>query len=266
MTLETQAPTDTLLVLTQNAWGQAPGWERRKARLVRKIAELRPHVVGLQEVHAPSAATGERSQAHEIAEMVGGYDTYFAPGRVRGSGACEGVAVLCRCDVREHSVESLTLDRSDRWDGESQRIVLCVTIELPVGTVDVFVTHLSLSERARRRTMQELLRFVIRERDRSKSRAAVLMGDLNAHPDEWALGALTRLDAEGGPWRDAWRDQHGPKARGGTWPAFLPLRRLDYIFVQPGADWQIESCDRIPFSGSDHLGVLGRLRLRAGAT
>ena len=86
MTLETQAPTDTLLVLTQNAWGQAPGWERRKARLVRKIAELRPHVVGLQEVHAPSAATGERSQAHEIAEMVGGYDTYFAPGRVRELG------------------------------------------------------------------------------------------------------------------------------------------------------------------------------------
>lgn len=254
---------DELVVLTQNAWGGAGAWEARRDLLAKVIAAHRPHVVGLQEVHAPSVS-GATSQAHQIAARIGGYDTFFAPGRVRHNGSCEGVAILCRHGVREHAVEALTLDPEDPWDGESQRVVLCAQLDLPVGPVDVFVTHLSLSAKARHRTVRELLAFTARERRRSGSVGAVLMGDLNATPDDPAFGALVSPPDEDQAWLDVWSHAHGD-AKGGTWPALFPFRRIDYQLVQPLGGWHVLACQRLRFAGSDHLGVLARLKLLAGA-
>jgi endonuclease/exonuclease/phosphatase family metal-dependent hydrolase len=132
--------------------------------------------------------------------------------------------------------------------------------------VDVLVTHLSLSRRARHRTISELAAFAARERRRSGSLGAVLMGDLNAQPDEATTAALERCGtAYGGPWLDAWKARHGGSARGGTWPAIAPFRRIDYVFVQPPASWEVRGCEIEPVSGSDHRGLLARLRLRATA-
>ena len=259
--MDHEAP-DELLVLTQNVWGGAGAWELRREVLAKAVAACRPHVIGLQEVHAENRS-GEGSQAHQLAKLVGGYDTYFAPGRVRSGGACEGVAVLCRHGVREHAVEALTLDHDDPWDGESQRVVLCVQVDLAVGPVDVFVTHLSLSAKARHRTVRELLQFTARERQRSGSVGAVLMGDLNATPDDPAVAALVSPDDAGqAAWVDAWSRAH-PGARGGTWPAVWPFRRIDYQLLSPGGAWEVLSCERLRFAGSDHLGVLAGLRLLA---
>jgi endonuclease/exonuclease/phosphatase family metal-dependent hydrolase len=249
-----------LTVATQNAWGGVFGWPLRRSALARWIDAERPHVIGLQEVHVP-ASDGARGQAHELADLVGGYDVIFAPGRLGPSGMREGVALLCRCDVREHAACSLTLDRSDRWDGDSQRVVLHATVELPVGSVDVFVTHLSLSERARARTVAEIQAFVGRQRARSRSVGAVLLGDFNAMPAEASITTL-EAPASGPPWLDAWKRRRGPPSRGGTWPAFWPRRRIDYVFVQPDEAWEVRACERLPFLGSDHLGVLAHLRIQ----
>jgi endonuclease/exonuclease/phosphatase family metal-dependent hydrolase len=250
---------DDLVVLTQNVWGHVAAWPARRDLLARRIRETHPHVVGLQEIHAPDTS-GAGSQAHELAEVLGCYETFFAPGRVVSTGACEGVALLCRCDVKEHAIEALTLDRDDPWEGDSQRIVLCATLDLPVGPVDVLVTHLSLSERARRRTITELLAFATSHQRRSASLGAVLMGDLNAEPGETGIGAIGAGDAPGGPWIDAWTRVNGG-SRGGTWPMVLPFRRIDYVFARPASAWSIETCERLPFAGSDHLGLVARLRV-----
>jgi endonuclease/exonuclease/phosphatase family metal-dependent hydrolase len=253
---------DELVVLTQNAWGGGPRWPQRRERLVERIRAIDPDVVGLQEVHAGST-DGAASQAHELAAALGGYDTCFAPARVAPSGACEGVALLCRRDVREHAIEALTLDTRDWLDRAGQRVVLCAVIELPEGPVSVFVTHLSLSRRARSRTVGELLAFAERERARVGSVGAVLMGDFNATPNEPAIAAL-----EGSPewpemaWLDAWAQAHGRDAGGATWPAIAPFRRIDYVFVQPSSTWEVRACDRAPVGGSDHRGVVARLRIR----
>jgi endonuclease/exonuclease/phosphatase family metal-dependent hydrolase len=184
-----------LSVLTQNAWGGVPLWDHRCETLAKTIRGLRPAVIGLQEIHAGSAEEG-RSQASEIAHLAAGYRAWFAPGRVTATGACEGVALLCREDIEviERSIEALTLDRTDPFEGEHQRIVLRAAIRWDGAVIDVLVTHLSLSRRARTRTVRELLSFAERERERSGSVGAVLMGDFNAPPSEEAIARVWHRD------------------------------------------------------------------------
>lgn len=237
-----------LTVLTQNVWGGFPEWAPRRKLLAERIAALRPEVVALQEVHGE----GDDTQAHELAPR--GYRVHFARARVYGKRA-EGVALLLRHDARAHDPRALTLDPSDRFEGANQRIVLGVTLDHPEGPVDVFVTHLSLSRRARTRTARELIDFVDEVHGRSSSVAAMLCGDLNASPDEPAVQILESR------WTDAWSSQHG-RARGGTWPAIFPFRRLDYVFVRGAV--AVDACQRVPYSGSDHLGLRARLRLTTG--
>ena len=260
MSWATPGTGDELVVMTQNCWGGAASWERRREMLARVIDELRPDIVGLQEVHAPEGAPDE-SQAHEIAALLGGrYEVHFAPARAHHRGTCEGVALLCARAVHERAVEALSLDPTDHLEAENHRVVLCSRIEHDGERVDVFVTHLSLSAQARARTLRELGAFVSAERARSRSAGAVLLGDFNAPPYEPAICALER--ATDGAWIDAWKATRGPRARGGTWPVFLPLRRIDYIFCQPAPHWIVEACERVPFAGSDHFGVIARLRLQ----
>ena len=235
-----------LTVLTQNIWGGAPLWPLRRRALAGRIAGLRPDLVGLQEVHAPDPA-GAASQAHQLADRVGGYRVVFAPGRVTPSGRCEGVAILSGHPILESETHLLTHDRDDRLERFGRRVVLRALVETPGGPLDLFVTHLSVSRRARARTVHELLAFTSRER-------AILVGDLNAEPDEPTIGVL-----RDGGWLDAWSASHDPGARGGTWPAVGPRRRIDYILARPAGAWVVHSCERVPPSGSDHLGVLARL-------
>ena len=247
-----------MIALTQNIWGGAPFWRSQRRALARRIAAIRPDLVGLQEVHAPDP-DGSGSQAHELCGLVGGYEATFAPGRVAPSGRCEGVALLSRHSVHDRSTLTLSQDTGDRLDSYGPRVVLRATLDLPGGPVDASVTHLSISRRARMRTVRELLGFLGRERSRSPGLGAVLMGDLNAEPGEETVAAL-----EGGGWIDAWTAADGPRSRGGTWPAIAPSRRIDYIFLRPTGAWRVTGCRREPISGSDHRGVVACLELIRG--
>jgi len=241
------------VVLTQNAWGGAPLWKRRAARLARAIADLAPDVVGLQEIHAPEPRDAQ-SQAHELAAAIGGYRALFAPGRVTASGHAEGVALLVREDVRvvEREVLALSVDPDDALDAPHQRVVLRATVERGL-TVDVLCTHLSLSKPARERTAPEAARFAEAGLRRSGAEVAVLVGDLNAAPAE---PSLTALDNAG--FVDAW-ERTSPAERGGTWPAVAPFRRLDYVWAKLGEGWAVAECRRMPVAGSDHVGLWARL-------
>ena len=239
----------SLTVLTQNIWGGVPRWTERAPLLRERIAALLPEVVGLQEVHTHEG----RSQAHELAPK--GYRVYFAPGRRYGDNA-EGIALLVRGDARAHEPRALTLDPSDRFEGRNQRVVLAITVDRREGPIDFFVTHLSLSRTARMRTAVELLAFMDDVHASTKSTAAVLLGDLNAEPHEPAVALLEEKLT------DAWRAARGAE-RGGTWPAVLPFRRIDYVFTRGAL--VVDGCKRVPYSGSDHLGLLARLRARTTA-
>lgn len=243
-----------IVVLTQNAWGGAPLWRRRRERLAGAIADREPDVVGLQEIHAPSTL-GDESQAHELADLIGGYDAIYAPGRVTAGGTSEGVALLVRHGraIVDHMAWKLSLDPRDPLDAPHQRVVLRATLQQRGAVIDVLVTHLSLSRAARERTIGEITVFAAEERRASRSDAAVLLGDLNAAPTEVALARL-----EGAGWIDAW-DVANPEGSGATWPAAVPFRRLDYIWAQLGPGWTVRECRRTPIAGSDHVGLWARI-------
>lgn len=246
-----------ITVLTQNIWGAGPLWSRRRRRLARKLASLAPDIAGLQEVHSP-AADGPSSQAHELADLAGGYHAVFAPGRIARSGRCEGVAILCRHPVVEHSMRALTLDRGDLLDRIGPRVVLRAVVDSPEGLLEVFVTHLSLSRRARARTVPELLAFTSADGSRSAHLRSVLMGDLNAGPEDPSIAALRRAG-----WVDAWSAAGAATRRaGGTYPSFAPWRRIDRILVRPAETWAVRDCRREAVWGCDHLGVVARLDWR----
>ena len=70
--------------------------------------------------------------------------------------------------------------------GQHQRICLRVDVATPGGLLQVFVTHLSLSEAARDRSVNEIWTFM----RQSGSGPQVLLGDLNANPDTLAMKFL----------------------------------------------------------------------------
>jgi endonuclease/exonuclease/phosphatase family metal-dependent hydrolase len=71
------------------------------------------------------------------------------------------------------------------------------------------------------------------------------------------MRALQALASAG--WIDAWADRHAGDC-GGTWPAGVPRRRIDYVWVQPGVGWEIASSRRSEVSGSDHVGLVAIVR------
>jgi endonuclease/exonuclease/phosphatase family metal-dependent hydrolase len=245
-----------LVVLTQNVLGMGPFWERRKRRLAALIRKVDPDVVGLQEVLA-EGVLAQRSQAHELAALLPAYDVDFAPARVLADGRVEGLAVLHKHAVLERSVGTLTLDLTDRWERACQRVVLSCLLEVQGVRVQVVVAHLSLSHRARARTLAELSAAVAESRAKRDSELSVIVGDFNAQPGEEALVALCTQTHE--PWVDAWVARHG--ARGGsTWPAPLPFRRIDYVFTQVPPAFGVVDCQRVMHAGSDHCALWARLR------
>ncbi len=170
-----------LTILTQNLWGGAPFWRLRRKALARAIARAQPDLIGLQEVHSPDPG-GAESQAHELARLLRIDNVIFAAGRTTRYGRSEGVALLSRHPILEWESKPLTHDTDDVRDRFGPRVVLRALVETPDGRVDAFVTHLSLSRRARSRTIPELLDFASRVRARSSSAGGLLMGDLNAEP------------------------------------------------------------------------------------
>jgi endonuclease/exonuclease/phosphatase family metal-dependent hydrolase len=254
VTISPDPPTGSdLVVMTQNAWGGGPLWRDRERRLARILEHRRPTVLGLQEIRAASTS-GDESQAHDLARRAG-YRALFWPGQVAPDGRCEGNALLYREDVEviDRASQWLSLDQDDPLDRVTRRVVARTTIRVAGSVVDVIVAHLPISKRARARTVHEVLAFAEEGRRASQSTAAVLVGDLNAAPGEAPIHVIAAQ------WTDAWLHAH-PGKLGGTWLSVSPFIRIDYVFVQPGDAWAIAGCERAPFSGSDHLGLMATLR------
>ena len=112
----------------------------------------------------------------------------------------EGVAILSRFPVRRTDYLLLPRDYADAQDGH-QRVVLHAQVEPELGgaLVDVYVTHFALSSAARDAAAASIVAWAAEQGHEN----VVLMGDLNAEPDEESL----RILREGG-FRDAWEDMH----------------------------------------------------------
>ncbi|WSZ63700.1 endonuclease/exonuclease/phosphatase family protein [Streptomyces canus] len=132
---------------------------------------------------------------------------------------------------------------------------LHATVETPKGPVAVFVAHLP-SVRVRPAegfTTNWRDHAVVRLADavhRAPERRRILMGDFNGSADDRGLTPVTSV------MRSA--QQVAGAGFGFTWPAALPVVRIDHVFTQgvdPAAAWTL------PRTGSDHRPVAASVNL-----
>ncbi|WP_329218262.1 endonuclease/exonuclease/phosphatase family protein [Streptomyces sp. NBC_01485] len=268
-------------VVTWNLWWRFGPWRERQKAILAVLRELRPDVVGLQEVWAADA----ENLAEWLADELGLHWTWApspSPERWRSRTADSdradfGVAVLSRWPVTEQ--ETLLLPAPpDLADG---RLALYARVAAPAFDVPFFTTHLTSAAHAsavRRAQVTALAELVARHRAGTPF-PPVVTGDFNAWPDSDEVrllgGTRTMPAVPGLVLRDAW-DYADPTAPAVTWTPenpyaarlLEPPARIDYIHVGlpgPAGEGHVRAVRRAghgPVDGvwpSDHAAVVADL-------
>ncbi|WP_327717689.1 endonuclease/exonuclease/phosphatase family protein [Streptomyces sp. NBC_00490] len=273
-------------VVTWNLWWRFGPWVERQKAIVAVLRELRPDVVGLQEVWA------DRRSGDNLAAWLAGelglhwtWAASHAPERWRrriGDPALDiGNAVLSRWPVLEQDVLRLPAP-ADLDDG---RLALHARLAAPDHPVPFFTTHLASPLHAsavRREQVTALAEFVAAHRDGTVF-PPVVTGDFNAWPDSDEIrlfgGLRTAPVVPGQVFFDAW-EYADPAAPATTWgpanpyvhPGLGPGGRIDYIHVGgpagPAGEGTVLGVRRAgngPVDGvwpSDHAAVVADLASR----
>ncbi|MET9829652.1 endonuclease/exonuclease/phosphatase family protein [Streptomyces sp. NPDC006385] len=267
-------------VVTWNLWWRFGPWEARQKAILAELRELRPDVVGLQEVWA---ADGE-NQAEWLAGELGMHWAWApspAPERWRrriGDPTVDiGNAVLSRWPVA--ALRTLRLPApSDVDDG---RLALHTRLATPSYDVSFFTAHLASAQHGsavRCRQVGALAEFIAENRVDTPF-PTVVTGDFNARPDSDEIrlfgGCRTTPVVPGQVFLDAWqyadpaapaatRDHENPYVASGPEPS----ARIDYIHVGPpgpgglGRVRDVRRAGHGPVDGvwpSDHAAVVADL-------
>lgn len=266
-------------VVTWNLWWRFGPWQERQKAFLAVLRELRPDVVGLQEVWEQ----GGENLAGWLAEELGmhwAWGAYGDPGqwqrRIRDSSVGIGIAALSRWPVLERDAIGLPTG-----EGDSGRGALYALLDAPGAPVPFFTTHLSSATDAsalRCRQVAVLAEFVARHRG-AAGYPPVVTGDFNAWPDSDEIrllgGYRTAPVVPGQVLVDAW-EYADPAAPSATWDlanpyvagTFGPNVRVDYIHVAPtgrGEPGHVRRAWRAgdaPVDGvwpSDHTAVVAEL-------
>ncbi|MDT0471035.1 endonuclease/exonuclease/phosphatase family protein [Streptomyces griseoviridis] len=230
-------------VVTWNLWWRFGPWEERQKAVLTVLRELRPDVVGLQEVWSADGV----NLAEWLADELGLHWTWAASDaserwqrRIGRGGVEVGNAVLSRWPVTDRAVLRLPAP-ADLDDG---RLALYARLDAPGAPVPFFTAHLTSPPHAsavRRDQVAALAAFVAAHRD-GTGFPPVVTGDFNAPPDSDEIrlfgGVRTAPAVPGQVFFDAW-EYADPTAPAATWdhanpyvhPGLGPSARIDYIHV-----------------------------------
>ncbi len=187
------------------------------ARVARVIAQCRPDIVALQELDVGRARTGGVDQAHAIAELLGMSFHFHAALKVEEERY--GDAILSAASIKV--VKAGPLPGSHAVRGLEPRGALWVKIRIGGAELDVVNTHFGLVPHEQRAQAAALLGHDWMGHVECTD-PAILLGDLNATPRHAAYRRIA------GRLRDA---QKQLRRRQATFPARLPMLRIDHVFV-----------------------------------
>lgn len=235
---------NSITILSWNIQNLAEPWDIRKQLLIEAIHACDPDIIAMQEVR--HQFRDRLDQAGEFSAHLKGYHYVVEPASIT-EGYWEGLATFSRHPILRYNFFGLSRDLSDPFDAPHQRIVLATRIAIGDGrSIDVFNTHWSLSERARRRTSKETIAFIrFFSGSGGGERPRFLVGDLNAEPTEPCIADVVE---DRGRLKDAWREGR-PDEPGYTWQVPSPSVRTDYIFFAGRAE--LESCKLVGSSATD---------------
>ena len=178
----------------------------------------------------------------------------------------EGLAVFSRFPILQSSHLVLSRVLSDSDDAH-QRLVMRYLIETPQGHINVFHSHFALTETARQRAVLELWNWV-----QQFPLPHVFMGDLNAEPNDPAITFLlgeSEIDGIRADYEDAFSQSQVPQSDAFTFPAWEPIKRIDFMFLRGARAANYHRLGRIPVElnqidgngnplllwSSDHFGI-----------
>lgn len=261
-------PPGSLRVMVYNIHaGRDTAGASNLERVAALIQDHRPHVVLLQEVDRGTARSGGEDQLHLLRDLTGYFGSFGKS--LDFQGGEYGIAVLSVEPALVERTHDLPVDppQERAGGGYEPRVAHQVVVPTPAGTLDVLNTHLDPSPDDHFR-IQETISVHRRARLLQQTgRAAVVGGDFNALPDSRVVAAMQ----EGG-WRDAWAEcaagapegtTRAEPPEGLTYPAGLPQRRIDYLFIPP--ELACRSARVLETTASDHRPVLFVLVPRSGA-
>jgi len=249
-----------MTVMTFNIWNYTRPWKERRLMIAELIKRHRPIAVALQETRHDFRFERGKGQGEQLADMTG-YHATVAVGQVYLPipRVDESVTILTTETPVKSVQRELTRLPRERAD-ENRRVCLGVLLHVNGQDVYVFSTHFSLSARARLSNALETVHFIT---EVSGLAPAIVMGDLNATPDEAAIQFLHgefNEDGETGDFIDCWTAAH-PDSPGFTFASFDPIRRIDYAFARslPTGAISAEVIGGEAKGGvyaSDHLGLV----------
>ncbi|MBN1558214.1 MAG: endonuclease/exonuclease/phosphatase family protein [Lentisphaerae bacterium] len=194
------------------------------------IRSVDADIVGLLEVDGGSYRFHGRSQARYIAHTLGHYHSYQH--KYGDSFAARWVPMFAKQGNAFIVRDRIHNERFHYFNKGVKRLV----IELELEALDVFLVHLAVSFRTRRRQLEELVALTRRSR-----RPRIVAGDFNLLRGRrelaWFLKAAGLKDAGGRPVP--------------TFPSWRPRRQLDYILHTP--DIEVDRFTVPAVRYSDHL-------------
>lgn len=232
----------TLSIMTYNIWNfnsyqhssfEEILYEQRFERILQLLGEIQPDIAGFQEVRFQQGLGGKfgPNQAEHLTLALPDYQFVFQPAQVMPDSLQqgrteEGVAIFSKFPIIHHEYLLLFRNQLNSAD-QHQRVCLHAVIYVPViGKIHVFNTHLSLSHEAREESVAQIVEFM---KEVGKDEPALLMGDLNATPEEKAIRMLSRS----GELVDLWDKLHS-SLNGFTFNNLNEKlsKRIDYIFMK----------------------------------
>ena len=186
-------------------------------RIAAVIVAAKPDIVALQELDVGRARSGHVDQAHVIAELIGMKHHFHAALHVEEERY--GDAVLTALPMR--LVKAGRLPGTNAVRRLEPRGALWVRIDLGGALLEVVNTHLGLVPHEQRAQAAALIGpdWMARE---DCSDPAVLLGDFNATPRHAAFRRIAARLADA---------QAGQRRRRRTFPANMPMLRIDHVFV-----------------------------------
>jgi endonuclease/exonuclease/phosphatase family metal-dependent hydrolase len=228
--------TKPLLVMTYNIAGHDQLYDPNHIRKIAAvIREVKPDIVGLQEVHRKTWQARFHDQAKELQELTG-LNIFFGPsfGEVGGG---FGNAMLTRGDLVSVTIHPLPSV------GEPRSLIESV-IRIDGATINLYVTHLTAWGRLKSASRDDELTCIAKH-VRTSRYPYLLLGDFNAPPERDEIRKFRKLNAA----------QICGENIGITIP--MLKERIDYIFADYG--WQVRSSRVLKTGPSDHYPVIAEL-------
>ncbi|HEY8416901.1 MAG TPA: endonuclease/exonuclease/phosphatase family protein [Limnochordales bacterium] len=240
-------PVGRLRLATYNIhWGLGADGVQSLERTAAVLREMDADIVVLNEVDVNWRRSGNVDQAAYLAAAAGYPYTYYSPAlRTWASGGLRlslyGNALLSRFPVQDARTVRLPTA-----PGREPRAVLVARVLVGGEPLTVLGTHLGLNQGER---LWQTAR--LKELAAAEDGPVVLLGDFNAHPWSPELRQLT--DGPAGL-----VDAHAVAGSGDglTFPAHLPLARIDYAFVSQNLAPRVLAVRPWTAGASDHLPVV----------